>query len=253
MPKAVRLETLAERRFEEIGTLRGMSAKDAEGSGRDGPIREGKSLFPAMPPLEVKKLFFRMSAKEQRVWRRGRWERRKLMFMDVKKSHLNGQVLDGEFALDKLPDCKTWRLKRWLHNMSPAAQAWEEENASQMVSIGLARGKSNTTVFHQQSTGCRCVVHGGGFTSLCCGCHAEEVVGKMGEWYGLKVRAAVGDDDGDDKEVTILKRTFKHTGHGPECSADPRNDREVRAGFNSGCESNVSSALAAKEEGPLRI
>ena len=95
MPKAVRLETLAERRFEEIGTLRGMPAKDAEGSGRHGPIREGKSLFPTMPPLEVKKLFFRMSAKEQRVWRRGRWERRKLMLMDVKKSHLN-----GEFAFD---------------------------------------------------------------------------------------------------------------------------------------------------------
>ena len=88
---------------------------------------------------------------------------------------------------------------------------------------------------------------------MCCGCHAEELVSKMGQWYGLKVRAAVGDDDGDDKEVTILKGTLKHTGDGLECSADPRNEREIRAGFNIGCESNVSSALAEKEESPLRI
>ena len=36
--------------------------------------------------------------------------------------------------------------------MRPAAQAWEEEYASQMVSIGFARGKSNSAVVHRQST-----------------------------------------------------------------------------------------------------
>ena len=73
----------------------------------------GESLFAAMPPLEAKKLLFRMAAKEQSVWRRGRWERRKLMFVDVKKAHLNGKVPDDEFAFVKLPDGKIWRLKRW--------------------------------------------------------------------------------------------------------------------------------------------
>ena len=77
------------------------------------------------------------------------------MFIDVWKAHLNGRVPDDEFAFVKLPDGKTWRLKRWLHGMRPAAQAWEEEYLSEMVSSGLARGKSNSTVFHRQSTCCR--------------------------------------------------------------------------------------------------
>ena len=59
-----------------------------------------------MPPLEAKKLLFNMAAKEQCVWMRGRWERRKLSFLEVKKAHLNGKVPDDEFAFVKLPDGK---------------------------------------------------------------------------------------------------------------------------------------------------
>ena len=61
------------------------------------------------------------------------------MFIDVKKAHLNGKVLDDEFACVKLPDGKIWRLKRWLYGMRSAAQAWEEEYASKMIYIGFAR------------------------------------------------------------------------------------------------------------------
>ena len=70
-------------------------------------------------------------------------------------------------------------------------------------------------------------VHGDDFTFLYCGDNAEELVVKMGERYDLEVRAVVSDDDGDDKEVTILNSTSKHTGDGLECSADPRHEREI--------------------------
>ena len=170
------------------------------------------------------------------------------MFIDVKKAHLNGKVPDDEFAFVKLPDGKIWRLKRWLYGMRSAAQAWEEEYASKMIDIGFARGVSNSTVFHRQSTGCRCVVHGDDFTFLCYGDHGEELVNKMGQWYDLTVRAVVGDDDGDDKEVTILNRTLKHTGDGLEYPADPRHEQEIRAEFSIGCESKGLNAPAIKEE-----
>ena len=42
---------------------------------RDFKTKGGRSLFASMPPLEAKKLLFRMSAKEPRVWRKGRWQR----------------------------------------------------------------------------------------------------------------------------------------------------------------------------------
>ena len=72
----------------------------------------------------------------------------------------------------------------------------------------------------------------------------------MGQWYDLTVRAVVGDDDGDDKEVTILNRTLKHTGDGLEYSADPRHEREIRAEFSMGCESKGLNAPTIKEEVP---
>ena len=75
-----------------------------------------------------------------------------------------------------------------------------------MIDIGFARGVPNSTVFHRQSTGCRCVVHGDDFTFLCHGDRGEELVDKVGQWYDLTVRAVIGDDDGDDKEVTSTGR-----------------------------------------------
>ena len=72
---------------------------------RDFKTKGGESLSAAMPPLEAKKLFYRMSAKEQRVWRRRRWERRKLMFIDVKKAQLNGMMsLSSNFQMERFGD-----------------------------------------------------------------------------------------------------------------------------------------------------
>ena len=52
----------------------------------------------------------------------------------------------------------------------------------------------------------------------------------------------------NDKEVTILNRTLKHTGDGLEYSADPRHEREIRAEFNIGRESKGLNAPAIKVE-----
>ena len=217
---------------------------------RDFKTKGGQSLFAAMPPLEAKKLLFRMGAKERRVWRKGKWQRRKLMFVDVKKAHLNGKVPEDEFAYVRLPDGRVWRLKRWLYGMRPAAQAWEEDYAAKMIDVGFQRGKSNSTVFYRESTGCRCVVHGDDFTFLCYEDHAKELEETMREWYDLKVRAVIGDDDGDDKEVAILNRTLRHTGDGLEYSADPRHEAEIRAEYGVGPESKGLDAPAVKEEIP---
>ena len=40
------------------------------------------------------------------------------MFINVKQAHLDGKVLDDEFAFVKLPDGKIWRLKRWYGKRS---------------------------------------------------------------------------------------------------------------------------------------
>ena len=90
---------------------------------REFKTKGGESPFAAIHLLEAKKLFFRLIAKEQRVWRRDRWERRKLMLIDLMKVHVNGRVPDDEFAFFfvKLPDGKIWRRKRWLYGMRPVS------------------------------------------------------------------------------------------------------------------------------------
>ena len=97
---------------------------------RDFKVKGDKhrgDLFASMPPLEAKKAVFRIAATRIRappVKGRGRM---KLLFIDVRKAHLNG-VCDQEVYVE-LPkeaevEGKCGRLKRRLYGMRPAAQAW---------------------------------------------------------------------------------------------------------------------------------
>ena len=78
---------------------------------RDFKTNGKESMFAAMPPLEAKELLFRVCAKEPLVDREQKWQRQKLMFIDVKKAHLNGKVQEGEYAFVRLPDGEIWQLK----------------------------------------------------------------------------------------------------------------------------------------------
>ena len=219
-------------------------ARDFKAKGDDGRV----DLFAAMPPLEAKKMLFRMAAKDKLVWRAGRWQRRKLLFIDVKKAHLNGRVPEDTFAYVRLPDGRVWRLRRWLYGMRPAAQAWEEDLSNKLESIGFKRGRSASTVFYRQKTGCRCVVHGDDFTFLCYDDLAKKMVEEMKEWYDLKVKAIIGDDDEDDKEVVILNRTLRHTGDGIEYYADEKHEAEIRSEFGIEPGSNGLESPVEKED-----
>ena len=49
-------------------------------------------MFASTPSIKAKKLMFRTCAKVLLVCSEGKWERRKLIFIDVKKAHLNGSA-----------------------------------------------------------------------------------------------------------------------------------------------------------------
>ena len=78
------------------------------------------------------------------------------------------------------------------------------------------------------------MVHGDDFTFLSYDDTGRKIVEDMRAWYDLKLRAVIGDDEEDDKEVTILNRTLKHVGHGLEYCADERHEAEIRAEFGIG-------------------
>ena len=133
--------------------------------------KDRHDLFAATPPLEGKKMLFRMAVVKQRKHSLRKNTENcsplKLLFVDVKKAHLNAKVKEGDEIYVELPEearaghGRCGKLKRWLYGMRPAASAWEEEYSSKLVEVGFRRGKAATTVFVNEQAGVRCVVHPG--------------------------------------------------------------------------------------------
>jgi hypothetical protein len=152
-----------------------LSARDFKPKGDD----DWCDLFAAMPPFEAKEMLFRQAARSRPTWKDGRWQRRKLLLIDVKKAHLNGVVPEDVYAYVLLPDGRCWRLRRWLYGMRPAASAWEADFTTKLEAIGYKKGKSAPTVFHNESSDGRLVVHGDDFTFLLLESDINKVVAKM--------------------------------------------------------------------------
>jgi hypothetical protein len=221
-----------------------LCGRDFKPKGEDGRC----DVFAAMPPLEAKKMLFRMAAMDKRVWGDRRWQKRKIMLIDVKKAHLNGVVSDDVYAYVRLPDDRIWRLWRWLYGMRPAAQAWEEDYARKLETLGFVWGKSAPTVFFRPTTRCRCVVHGDDFTFSGYGDELKEVADKMREWYDLKVRGVLGGEDGDDTRVTILNRVLTWEGDYIDHRADDKHVQVIKNKFGLNAESKGLEAPAEKED-----
>ena len=106
-----------------------------------------------MPPLEAKKALFRIAAPRLKGHHTRDGRKMKLMFIDVRKAHLNGKC-DKEHLYVALPaeagasPGMCGRLLRWLYGMRGAAQGWEMEFGDKLGGIGFTRGKSTPVVFH---------------------------------------------------------------------------------------------------------
>ena len=70
-------------------------------------------------------------------------------------------------------------------------------------------------------------VHDDDFTLCAFGKDLKWIRELMESWFPIKVRAALGMDNGDDKEVTILGREVKWTEEGIEYEADPRHRKKI--------------------------
>ena len=173
-------------------------------------------LFAAMPPLEAKKLLFKMAVATWKGRSEGK-EPDKIMLIDVTKAHLNGVVGADVWACIELPEGnyeegKCGRLRRWLCDMRPAAKAWEDDYAEKLESIGFLRGKAAPTVFHHPVWKVRIVVHGDDFTVTRKQQHLDMVKTAMREWYIITVKGVMGPDAGDCKDMCILSRRLKVEG-----------------------------------------
>lgn len=212
--------------------------------------KERGDLFAAMPPLEAKKMLFSIAASHPRVLRRGKWMRPKLMFIDVKKAHLNGVVKDEERAYVSMPGdppgrCR--RLRKWLYGMRPAANAWEEDFSGKLAGMGLKAGKSSSVVFCDVEREVRCVVHGDDFTFLAYEDDLERLRVAMSEAYLMTVRGVLGPDPKDQKEITILNRKLVWSEGGLTYEADANHARKILEDMGLHASSNGLDKPCIKE------
>ena len=205
----------------EAGYRSRLVARDFKPKGE----RDRFDLFAATPPLEALRFIVSLAASQED--REGECD--KIMLIDVKKAHLYGRC-DDPMAFIELPleDCSgdnqdsVGKLNFWLYGMREAAQAWEEDYATKLKSIGFVRGVFAPTTFFCKELQVRAVVHGDDFVFLGPGSALGQVRRHMQKWYELKVRSMLGPEPGDDKQATILGRILRWGSTALTYEADPK-------------------------------
>ena len=236
---------------DEVSDIRSrLCARDfkVRGDGREFDV------FASMPPLESKRMLFRMAVAAGAIKADRRKGKVKLMFIDVKKAHLNGKLRDDEFAYIRLPPEAgggVARLRRWLYGMRPAAQAWERAYTEKLTKEGFVRGEASSVVFANPETEVRCVVWGDDFTFLGREADLKHMEKKMSEWYEIKVRGIVGPDPNDLKEIRILNRALRWTNNGIELEADGKHVKTIIKEMGLQAESKGSEYPLPKDFGAV--
>ena len=160
---------------------------------------------------------------------RGKKGWRKLMFIDVKKAHLNPRCEEDVYI--ELPEeCGAppgmcGKLNFWLYGFRKAASAWESLYSEKLEGVGFGRGDACGVVFYHEEKDPSLAVHGDDFTF--CGYEEDSfwIRDLMASWFEIKVRGVLGRDPQDDKEIVILGRLVQWGEDGIRYQADPKHRR----------------------------
>ena len=201
-----------------------------------GDDRGRDDLFAATPPLEAIRMLISRAATNtpSRV-------RRKLMFIDAKRAHLNPRCSEDVY-IELPPEAGEppgvcGKLEYWLYGFRKAASEWERFYAQKLESMGFRRGEGCPVVFYHPQRDIAVAVHGDDF--VLCGLDADLKWAAEGiaKCFEVKVRAVLGEEAGDDSEAVVLGRTVRWKEWGIEYEADRRHRKVLleRFGLDEGC------------------
>ena len=136
------------------------------------------------------------------------------MFIDVSKTHLYAPVgTETKAYVDLPPECGKpgvcGLLQHWLYGMRPASHGWQDECTKQLKGIGFVAGPASPCRFYRSQDDVSCVVHGVGFTIEGPPDSLLGISAALRQVWLLKVRAMLGPEAGDDKEISILNRVLR--------------------------------------------
>ena len=110
----------------------------------------------------------------------------------------------------------------WLYGMRLASRGWESEYTRRLADIGLMVGKVSPCCFYRGQCDVGCVVHGDDFVLEGDAKDLYDVAANLSKHWIVKIRAVMGPDAGDDKEVSVLNRILRWESQELCYEADPR-------------------------------
>ena len=193
----------------------------------------GQSFFAPAPPLEALRTVLSLAAtsvgKRRPNWDPESPKRTQISLVDVKRAYFNAEVdprdpptfvelpkEDDDYAL------MCARLLRHMYGTRPAADGWQEEYSTLLVSLGFRQGDACPNVFHHRARGIVTSVHGDDFTSTGPCDELNWFEAAVQEKYELDVGPRLGPGKDDAKEGRVLNRVVRWCEDSIEYECDPR-------------------------------
>ena len=121
-------------------------------------------------------------------------------------------------------------------------------SAALLESVGFQRGLGTPVIFHHPERDVSCAAHGDDFTFEGKDGDLTWIQVLLESWFDIKVRARLGPEQDDDKEVSILGRVVRWRSWGISSEADPKHRRMIAEYFGLDGKSKIRTV-----NGPRRI
>jgi hypothetical protein len=179
--------------------------------------------------------------------------RTQISFVDVSRAYFNAKVdQDDNPCFVELPaedpDCgkRCGRLVMHMYGTRPAADGWQEEYSTLLISLGFRQGVSCPNVFYHEDKQIACSVHGDDFTSSGPCDALTWMEQSIAEKYEVTIGPRLGPGENDEKEARALNRIIRWCDDRIEYEADPRQaERLIEECGLAGCKTVATPGVRA--------
>ena len=155
-------------------------------------------------------------------------DRTQISTLDISRAYFNAVKDADDVTFVELPPedpdagPMVAKLQRHMYGTRGAADGWQEEYSTKLVSLGFAQGRSSPCLFVHSERQLYCSVHGDDFTTTGGKRSLDWFEQEMSKFYELTIGPRLGPGLHDAKECSILNRIVRWTEDAVEYEADPR-------------------------------
>ena len=167
--------------------------------------------------------------KHQPDWSPESPNRTQISRIDVKRAYFNAQVDPADPPTfvqlpseDEDHQTKVAQLLRHMYGTRMAADGWQEEYSTFLVSLGFSQGDASPNVFYHAEKRIMTSVHGDDFTSSGPATALNWFEESVKEKYEVTIEPRLGPGAQDAKEGRVLNRVIRWCENRIEYEADPR-------------------------------